>query len=242
MNPTSSGNPSGNPGTSATDRTVLLSLAPAERIDRLGAYLRERYERITGREGPADPDEPLFLESLQATEFQLTVESEMGTAPSLTELVGAPTLRELTALVETRLLEPEAAGGSAVVEISADEGARFEPFGLTDVQHAYWLGRSGLFELGDVSTHLYLELASEDFDLDRAHRVIRRLIGRHDMLRAIVRPDGRQQILASVPDFTIGYEDLTGHTEQDAEAAVAALRETLSHEVRPADRWPLFDL
>ncbi|MER8048194.1 amino acid adenylation domain-containing protein, partial [Streptomyces sp. NPDC094032] len=29
-----------------------------------------------------------------------------------------------------------------------DVGGRFEGFGLTDVQHAYWLGRSGLFELG----------------------------------------------------------------------------------------------
>ncbi|MEV5973955.1 phosphopantetheine-binding protein, partial [Streptomyces sp. NPDC051921] len=176
MNPTSSGHV----GTSATDPAVLLSLEPAERTDRLGAYLSDRYARITGREGPSDPDEPLFLESLQATEFQLTVESELGTAPSLPDLVGSPTLRALIELVDTMLTSPETAtGASAVVDVVPDAAGRYEPFGLTDVQHAYWLGRSGLFELGDVSTHLYLELSSDDFDLDRAHTVIRRLVQRH---------------------------------------------------------------
>ena len=74
-----------------------------------------------------------------------------------------------------------------------------EPFPLTDVQHAYWIGRSGLFELGDVATHSYMETESVGIDLKRFNEALRRLIARHAMLRAIILPDGQQQILQSVP-------------------------------------------
>ena len=35
---------------------------------------------------------------------------------------------------------------------------KFDVFPLTEVQQAYWLGRSGVFELSDVSTHNYFEI------------------------------------------------------------------------------------
>ena len=31
---------------------------------------------------------------------------------------------------------------------------RYEAFPLTDIQQAYWLGRSGVFELGEVGARL----------------------------------------------------------------------------------------
>src|SRR5688572_24920691 len=61
-----------------------------------------------------------------------------------------------------------------------------EPFGLTDVQHAYWMGRNSYVELGGVSTHFYLEYERDEIDLDRLNTALNKLIERHDMLRAIV--------------------------------------------------------
>ncbi|WP_328941211.1 AMP-binding protein [Streptomyces sp. NBC_00250] len=240
MNPTSSGHV----GIGVVDREVLLSLEPAQRLGTISDYLCDRYAAITDRERPSDPDEQLFLESLHATEFQLTVESELGVSVSLADLVEAPSPRALAEAIDLRLTSPdealvEGADGPALVP---DPGGLHEPFGLTDVQHAYWLGRSGLFELGDVSTHLYLELESEDFEPERGNTVLRRLVARHDMLRAIVRPDGRQQILDTVPEASIAYQDLSQLSDEEAEAEITAVRDTLSHEVRPADQWPLFEL
>ena len=40
-----------------------------------------------------------------------------------------------------------------------------EPFPLTDVQQAYWLGRSDAFDLGNIATHVYFELELPDADM-----------------------------------------------------------------------------
>ena len=60
-----------------------------------------------------------------------------------------------------------------------------EPFPLTDIQHAYWVGRSNALELGGVSTHVYLELERDGLDPRRLQDSLRKVIERHDMLRAL---------------------------------------------------------
>ncbi|TXS39650.1 non-ribosomal peptide synthetase, partial [Streptomyces sp. t39] len=64
---------------------------------------------------------------------------------------------------------------------------RHEPFPLTDIQHAYWVGRGSAVELGGVSTHIYFELERTGLDTDRLERSLRAVIARHDMLRDMLR-------------------------------------------------------
>lgn len=119
---------------------------------------------------------------------------------------------------------------------------RSQAFPLTDVQHAYWMGRHSLVELGQVATHFYFELDCVDLDCSRLNLAWQHLIARHDMLRAVIGSDGMQRILPEVPPYAIMVSDMS---EVDAAAATAAIlktREALSHEVRPADQWPLFDV
>ncbi len=123
-----------------------------------------------------------------------------------------------------------------------DPARRHEPFPLSDVQEAYWIGRGASFELGNVATHLYLEIEIERLDLERFERVWRRLVDRHDMLRAVVLPDGRQQILPEVPPYAVAVLDVRGEGAAAAEEKLLAVRERLSHQVMPADRWPLFEI
>jgi amino acid adenylation domain-containing protein len=123
-----------------------------------------------------------------------------------------------------------------------DAQHKHEPFPLTDIQHAYWIGRRGIFELGGVAAHCYLEIDTVDLDLSRFASAWRRLIGRHDMLRAIIRPDGSQQILNSVPPYEIELLDLSDQPSRIVEQELSAVRERMSHQVVETDRWPLFAL
>jgi len=76
---------------------------------------------------------------------------------------------------------------------------RYEPFPLTDVQQAYLIGRRDSMELGGVSAHWYAEYEATDLDLHRLESAVRKVISRHDMLRTVFLPDGRQQTLKEVP-------------------------------------------
>ncbi len=60
-------------------------------------------------------------------------------------------------------------------------------------------------------------------------------------LRAVVLPDGQQQILARVPPYQIEVLDLRGQEKKEIESELAAIRDRLSHQVLPADRFPLFE-
>ena len=118
---------------------------------------------------------------------------------------------------------------------------RFEPFALTDVQEAYWIGRQVRAQ-GNVACHLYLELEREGLDLPRLERALQAVVRRHDMLRAIVRPDGRQVVLPEVPDYEIEVEDLSGLSPSERDARLTATRERLSAQVLPSDVWPLWEM
>ena len=116
------------------------------------------------------------------------------------------------------------------------------PFPLTDIQQAYWVGRSATYEFGDVSIHVYSEIEGNTIDLDRLTLAWQRLVARHDMLRAVVLPDGSQQILEDVPPYEFDVQDLRDHTPEAEEDALAATRDELAHQVLPAEQWPGFDI
>jgi amino acid adenylation domain-containing protein len=137
----------------------------------------------------------------------------------------------------TILAEPKAS------PIVADPEHRLDPFPMSDMSQAQWLGRSASYELGNQGAHIYAELDFElELDMSAAPRVMQRLCERHEMLRAIVRSDGQYEILPEVPPYELQVVDLRGRDPEDARAAVEAIRQLLSHEVRPADEWPLFHI
>jgi pyochelin synthetase len=132
--------------------------------------------------------------------------------------------------------------GSVFPQIIPDPERRYDPFPLTDIQQAYWIGRSGAIELGNVGCHAYYEVEASHIDLSRLSLAFHRLIERHDMLRAIVLADGRQKVIAHVPRYEIEILDLRRHDPQEAVTRLDAIRQRMSHQVLPSDRWPLFEI
>ncbi|MFE1037060.1 amino acid adenylation domain-containing protein [Streptomyces sp. NPDC058807] len=119
---------------------------------------------------------------------------------------------------------------------------RHEPFPLTDIQHAYWVGRGSALDLGGVSTYLYFELERTGLEMDRLNAALNRVVERHDMLRAVIQPDGRQRILREVPPYEIAVTDLRGRREDEQRAGVEEVRRAMDHQVLPTDRAPMFDI
>ncbi|WP_067895284.1 hybrid non-ribosomal peptide synthetase/type I polyketide synthase [Nocardia vaccinii] len=119
---------------------------------------------------------------------------------------------------------------------------RYKSFPLTDTQRAYLIGRGDFYPLGNVSTHAYLEYRCV-LDPDRFATAWARVVDRHDMLRAVVDPrTATQRILTEVPDSGLALRDLRGLDESAAAAQLAAIRETMAHEVRACDRYPIFGM
>ncbi|WGF87874.1 amino acid adenylation domain-containing protein [Marinivivus vitaminiproducens] len=226
------------------DRKALPALAPAagrtERVaprDATETRLAQLWSEVlgTGAIGIHDNFFELGGHSLLAIRVVGSIEQTFGVSVPLKALFQSPTVAGLARVISNA--SPRADARPSLVP---DRDARFEPFPLTDIQHAYWLGRNQAFELGSVGAHGYREFDAQRLDVATVEAALQRLIERHDMLRAVIGPDGRQRVLAQTPPYRIAVTDLRG--EPDAEARLAAIRERLSHQVFPTDRWPLFHI
>jgi amino acid adenylation domain-containing protein len=196
------------------------------------------------RVGVSDDFFALGGHSLLATQVIARLRTEFRVDAPLEWIIEAPTVEELARRVDRALEE----GGLPLEDVEplpqvvATPGASLEPFALTDVQQAYWLGRNKAFELGNISTHVYLEFETSGLDLEALERAWQRLVDRHAMLRAIIDTDGLQRVLNDVPPYRIAVADLTEHTGAEASAHAEATRGEMSHQVFTAERWPLFDI
>lgn len=119
---------------------------------------------------------------------------------------------------------------------------KYEPFALTDVQQAYWVGRQAGFHLGNIAAHGYMEVDCCALDVARLEWAFQQLIQRHDMLRAVINPDGRQQILRQTPDYMFQRYDLRTVSNPERTAHLDKVREEMSHQVLSPAVWPLFDI
>ena len=170
---------------------------------------------------------------------QLRIRARQGVlTPDLRERI-SKRKSELLALLRDR---DTTAPAVAFPRIVADPAHRHEPFPLTDIQHAYWIGRGDLMELGNIAVHVYVEIEHDGLDVSGLNGALQALIRRHDMLRMVIDANGEQRVLASVPDYRI---DVTEFQENEADAVnmhLEEVRELMSHQVLETGKWPLFDI
>ncbi|MFR9722199.1 SDR family NAD(P)-dependent oxidoreductase [Streptomyces sp. MS19] len=173
--------------------------------------------------------------SLLATRMLAAVREHFGTDLRLRDLLDAPTIGALAARVDAAGPRTPALLPAGLPRPDASDGT----FPLTRVQHAYWVGRDGGYEWGDVPCHFYLEYDCRQLDIGRYERAWNLVLARHPMLRAVVTPAGRLRVLDDVPSYRIRVHDLTALPEERRSQRLARLRERISREPGPADRWPL---
>ncbi|MCR4943342.1 MAG: amino acid adenylation domain-containing protein, partial [Clostridium sp.] len=128
----------------------------------------------------------------------------------------------------------------AYEEIACDKENVNEPFKLTDVQMSYLLGRQKEYELGGVSTHVYIELETE-FDMVRFNEALQQLINRHPMLRSIILPSGQQKILDEIPKYEIMVKDIRSLSEEEKNTSIIKERDRMSHNIFNPEVWPMFE-
>ncbi|MGB7922077.1 MAG: condensation domain-containing protein, partial [Pyrinomonadaceae bacterium] len=139
-------------------------------------------------------------------------------------------------------MKRESMGVASAPTIVAAPGDRYQPFPLTDIQQAYWIGRGSNFEMGNVPAHGYIEIDFTNVDIERLSQAWQRMIERHDMLKMVVLPDGQQQILEGLPPYQFEIVDLRGADSQTVASRLDEARTQLSHRMLPAEQWPLFEI
>lgn len=131
---------------------------------------------------------------------------------------------------------------SSEAMLTHDSLNRYQPFPLTDIQRGYWLGRGTGFELGNVSCYGYVEIDCKQIDSDRFESAIQTTVYRHDMLRAYILDDGRQQIAKTLRTPMVKRIDLSFMADMQREAERLAIRKDMSQQVLDVSTAPLFDV
>ena len=216
-------------------RTVRASAggpAVANGAERLVAEL---WSETLGREVTSREDDFFALggHSLLATRVLARLRDEHGITLRLRDLLARPTVAGLAELVVAGDAEERPEAGSADAS-EVDKRVVGAPFPLTRVQHAYWVGRSAGYGLGEVACHFYLEYQAPGLDVERYERAWNRVIARHEMLRSVITADGENLVLPEIPGYRVPVHDVT-------ETSLAELRERLSRRVAAPDRWPLIE-
>ncbi|WP_265736797.1 non-ribosomal peptide synthetase [Actinacidiphila yeochonensis] len=228
-------------------RSAAAPIAPTTATEKL---IAEIWQDALGAErvGAHDDFFELGGHSLLAAQVAAGIRRAFGVRLPLRTLFEASTVAALARAVDGLGAAqagpeagPEAGAAPAAAVLRPDPEHRHDPFPLTDVQRAYWIGRSGTVG-GDVSCHLYVELDVDDVELPRLERAWQALVRRHDALRIVVDADGAQRILADVPDYRVAVDDLRGLDAAACESRLRATREAMSHQVLPSETWPLFDV
>ncbi|UQA92155.1 non-ribosomal peptide synthetase [Streptomyces halobius] len=120
----------------------------------------------------------------------------------------------------------------------AEEERHGPGFPLTTLQRAYLLGRSGIFEIGDVASHVYHEIEGV-WDVDRLESALEAVVDAHSALRSRFVGDDRQITEFRQYRPRIPCLDLRGESPEEQRRIRRELREQRSHRVLAADQVPL---
>ncbi len=156
------------------------------------------------------------LDSLSAARLAAAVRARHGVELSFATLFAASAgqLRDLIA---------DGPRAPAAALATLRQYAAGEPFELSEMQQAYWIGQQGGVPLGSVAPHIRV-----DFEVDAARvsglgQRLAQLVARHPSLRMTVCADGRGVFDAQAYELPLPQQDLRG---LDAAAVAECLRAT----------------
>ena len=215
-------------------------VAPTSEIEQTLAKLWQELLKQT-KVGIHDNFFELGGHSLLAIQLVTQMQGQFGIEFPLRKLFEMPTVAQLATYIDEQTDSPNTLAQThpaALFDLRSDPNNRHEPFTLTDLQQAFWLGRSGAFELGNIATHGYREIETSGVSHAAIQAAFNQLIKRHDMLRVVVNSDGLQRCLEQVPEYEIALQE--SKQLDDVDAYRESRRKELSHQVLSPESWPLF--
>ena len=176
----------------------------------------------------------LEIDSLILIDLRNTIELKYNVDLKINQLISM-TVGEAIDLV-IKEADTDNAAANTIITTSPDE-----EFPLNDLQKAYLIGRSSEYELGNVSTHVYVEFDREELDMERFSAALNKVVERQEMLRTIILSSGKQKVVpACEAHYNIPFRDFSGLDEKTKNAILENERRRMSHEVFDVDTWPFF--
>lgn len=136
---------------------------------------------------------------------------------------------EPTVAAWTALVGGHTATATQVPDLRPDAGDPYAPFPLAPIQHALWVGRHDLTELGGVAAHLYVEFDGAGVNPQRLSAAAEKLAARHPMLRVDILGDGMQRI--SDRGLPVTVTDLRHLDDAAAGEQLEIIRHRKSHQL-----------
>ncbi|URZ14548.1 non-ribosomal peptide synthetase [Clostridium felsineum] len=124
--------------------------------------------------------------------------------------------------------------------IALESNNQYNEFELSSVQMAYLVGRNADFELGNTSTHAYIEIEA-NLDIEKFNNSVQKVIEKQPMLRTIVMSSGKQKILEKVEPYNIEVIDISSKDKVEKEKIIVEERHKTESFVFDANKWPLFE-
>ncbi|GLQ74489.1 non-ribosomal peptide synthetase [Vibrio penaeicida] len=115
-------------------------------------------------------------------------------------------------------------------------------FPLTDIQRAYFMGRSSQLTLGGAACQFYYERVCDELDVPRFIKAVQDTTHRHPMMRVEILSSESQVIRPLTEALSAPEHDLKSASEEVAQEHLSDTRQRLSRDLPELDKWPLFDL
>lgn len=178
-------------------------------------------------------------DSIKAISAISLLQRNHGLDVPVTTFFKARTIRNISEHLhsETSIVEEEVKT-SLVKETKGD--GYYQPFPLTPIQMAYFMGRRDHFEMGGISTNVYQE-GEISVDLTLLNDTFNTIVQRHPMLKAIFLPDGTQKFI-EVDSYEIGNKDLRNLSAEEQQVEIQDSRSRLNNHVFKESEWPLFEI
>lgn len=174
--------------------------------------------------------------SLSAARFTGRLQHEYGIELPLISIFECRTIARLAEFLGAKVYESET---ELTVDVEHDADTRFDTFPLTDIQQAFWVGRKLGFELGNVASRSYFEFDARGLDTQCLQVAWNKLVRRHDMLHAVVTPEGEQRVLKDWNPITIPVRDLRRTVPEAHPRELEDIREAMCGVSVDGCDWPV---
>lgn len=164
----------------------------------------------------------LGLDSLTAAQLTAALQARYGVKIGFARLFNA-SAETLTHEINTRNTSQQ------IQRDTARQYAIDEPFELSAMQQAYWIGQQRGVALGNVAAHIRVDFSIQHHKVDELTQRLSQLVVRHPALRMKISAEGLATFSSKIYDPLLPLIDLRQLFEPDQAESLAIIRQELSN-------------